>query len=230
MQDDVLVSYRRVGFEYTGDVDGEPFAGKSFAAMMTLVHTRLLELPEAGLVMRRTEREGLLPVRIDDGKVELLRTDPARYIEMHTVAPVTIDMSGGLKGQRALARGEHAVIPKTSGIRAGYDTIAEAFGEVVYARSRNNNVESPKDGRWVSLDTLERWLGVAPAEIISPDLGWIGIHIADLLKTTNSRFYLPREWNPYRSWITREQLMELLEQFEEEKVSLCQSAETVRTS
>jgi len=230
MPADVTMTYRRVGTEYTGEIDGVPFTGKTFAAMMTLVHLRLVEHPDLGLLLRRTERPGLLTVRVDGDKLDLLRTDPARYIEMHTIAPVTIDLSGGKKGQRGLARGERTTIPKHSGIRAGYDTIAEAFGNVVYARIRNNNVESPDTGRWVSLQVLENWLNAVPVGVITPALGWVGIRIIDLLRTKNSRFYLPREWNPYQGWITKEQLSELLEQFEEEKVLLCQSAETVTTS
>lgn len=230
MPADVTMTYRRVGTEYTGDIDGVPFEGKTFAAMMTIVHARLIEQPDSGLLVQRTERPGLMPVRVDPDKVELLRTDPAKYIQMHTMAPVTIDLSGGKKGKRGLARGEQTTIPKSSGIRAGYDTIAEAFGEVVYARMRNNNVESPDTGRWVPLSVLENWLNATPVEVVTPALGWVGIRVSDLLRTKSSRFYLPREWNPYRSWVTKEQLRELLEQFEEEKVALCQSAETVTTS
>jgi hypothetical protein len=230
MSDEIVVSYCRHGTAYEGTINGQAFSGKTFAQMMTLVHLRLVKLPEARLLMQRTERPGLMPVEVEPDKVELLRTDPVAYIKMHTVEPMTVDLRGPRQGQHALARGEHADIPKSSGIRAGHDTIAEAFGAVVYARMRNNNVESPNDGRWVTLQVLEGWLNASPTEVITPELGWVGIRVADLLKTQNSRFYLPREWNPHRSWITKEQLIELLEQFEEEKVALCQSAEVVQTS
>jgi hypothetical protein len=230
MSDEIVVSYERHGTAYEGTIEGQAFSGKTFAQMMTLVHMRLVKLPKARLIMQRTERPGLMPVEVAPEDVELLRVDPVTYIRKHTVEPITVDMRGSRKGQHALARGERVEIPKSSGIRAGHDTIAEAFGEVVYARMRNNNVESPNDGRWVTLQTLESWLKAAPTEVVTPELGWVGIRVADLLRTQNSRFYLPREWNPHRSWITKEQLIELLEQFEEEKVALCQSAEVVQTS
>jgi len=219
---DVVLSYRRAGTLYQGNLDGQPFSEKDFAAMMSLVHLRLLEFPESGLTFQRTDREGLLPIKITDDLVRLLREDPAQYIRMHSVAPVRIDLTGRTSALAARAR---TVLPKTSGIRAGYDTIADAFGEVVYARFRNCNVESPESGRWVILGEVEKWLGQS---VNAETPGWVSFKVADLLATTSLRFYLPREWNPYHGWITKEQLAKLLEQFLEERSALCQSVEKTK--
>lgn len=250
MQGDIVLQYRRVGETYTGTI-GIPdehyasamgidaadanelpdhrivFDSLNFREMMLEVYRWLQLVPTAGLLIQRMERPGLMPVQLAPDMLELLREDPVRYIEMHSIPPRTIDLRTGTKRLSALAAGERSDIPKTTGLRAGVDTMAAAFGETIYLKMRDKLVEHPATGRWVSFREIEQFLGSHNAEIVFPGerrTGWITVPLKELLATTTAKFYLPREWNTYGSWITKEQLTEMYEHFIDEKgVLLCRS-------
>lgn len=229
MSDNVTLSYKREGEAFTGELDGVAFAGWSYARMMTEAHNELCKRPQAGLFITRTERAGLLPVQLEPQLLDLLRTDPARFIQANSLAPRTYDMRGDRTSK--LAAGERYDIPKSVGLRACVDTLADAFGEHVYLRVRRGlSVEHPATGRWVSVSALHEWLGTDATELLASEAGgWLKVPTPYLLQTPAQRFFLPREWNTYGNWIARAALHDMYEQFIKEK-SRCQSEATTATT
>lgn len=230
MSDDVKLTYRRVGAAYngvfeTGAVEDRlSFECVTFAEMMTQAHRFLVKYPDAGLVLSRTDRAGLLPARLEPALLKLLREDPVTYIKANTIPDRIIDLRDGKKS--ALA-GDSAQVPRSGGLRHGLHTLADAFGEVVYARGKSMpggvwRYEHPATGRWADLNTIEHWLGSHDTEVQPVDHvgGFLLIKVELLLKTRAERFYYPREWNEFGSWITKEQLQTKLEQFRKDKANV----------
>ena len=231
MSNDVELTYKRVGEAYDGTIGSsgvEPsllFEGWGFARMMTEVYKFLVATPEAGLLIKRTDREGLLPAQLEPQLLHLLRTDPVSYIKANTVPDRMLDLRGAQRTSKLAASEGHAV-PKTTGLRHGFDTLADAFGEMVYTKARPSRpgqpqwlFEHPATGRWADLSTIEHWLGSHDTEVrpTGNSSGWLLIKVKLLLNTNAERFYYPREWNDFGSWITKEQLKMKLEQFRKDK-------------
>ena len=230
MSGNVTLTYKRVGEKFEGkfslaDVNAlpSPFKDFDFAQMMT-VASRLLKAYEApGLIIQRTDRPGMLPVQLEPKLFELLLTDPVAYIKANSIAPRVLDLRAEEK-QSALAAGEKHVMPRSAGLRHGQDALASAFGERLYTRAKILGVghwryEHPGTGRWADLVTIEHWLKSRETRPVFVDekRGYLVIATELLLQTKSERFYYPREWNTFGSWITKEQLREKLEQFRKDK-------------
>lgn len=224
MSDDVQLTYKRVGETYEGQIENFKFFGWTYARMMTEAHRYLTDKPEAGLVMQRTDRVGLLPARLEAPLLKLLREDPAGFIRANTLAPRVIDLTDGKKTSK-LADAEKQDIPKVAGLRHGHNALAEAFGERVYIRMKLRGsmgalYEHPGTGRWADLATVEHWLGRPQStEVFAMDdkQGWMTLLVTDLLLVKASRYFLPREWNEHGNWISKEQLLMKLDKFNKEK-------------
>jgi hypothetical protein len=226
MLDNVKLTYKRVGDSYEGVLEGGPedqpltFSGFSFAIMMTNTHRLLMLHPEAGLFIKRTDRDGLLLSQLEPALLQLLRTDPVAYIKANSLPDRVLDLRGPQRTSK-LAKSDDHVVPRSTGLRHGHDTLADAFGEVVYARMKGALMEHPATGRWADLRTIEHWFGSHDTELQIVDndkkSGWLLLKVELLLKTHAERFYYPREWNEFGSWITREQLQAKLDQFRKEK-------------
>lgn len=225
MSEDIRLTYRRVGLTYTGTIDHVAFDGLSFAEMMTRAHYALVAKPQAGLLLQRVDRDGLLPVQFDTESLELLRTDAQKYIDMHTIdAPVRVVVNE--------PRVSTATAPASSSLRVGHDTLAAAFGDRVYLRSKNSMlgtcVEHPATGRWVDLDALGEWSSILDTAtfVYQPGgFGWVVVSVTSLLATNSDKFYLPREWNPHGIWISKDQLRAMHEQFIKEKSDVIQQCQ-----
>lgn len=213
MKSNVELCYRRVGLRYTGEIDGVVFMDKTFAEMMMLVHARLLEYPECGLHISRTERPGLFPVQLEPELLRLLREDPQQYIERHTIPDRVADLRSPDRLSRLAAPYQ---VPR-GGLRSGHDTLADAFGDSLYLRRRAGKVEDPCTGRWCEVSEMTPPFAVQSSAV----QGWLVIATSDLLQSTATRFYLPREWNESGSWITKERLQEMYDQFRKDRES-CQ--------
>lgn len=221
MSDNVELTYKRTGETYEGTIGAFKFEGFTFAEMMMHAHRFLVNVPAAGLTITRTDRPGLLPAKLEQQLLEQLRNDPLAYIKANTIVPRVID----LRGERtsALAAGEKYNMPRTGGLRHGLGTLADAFGETLYTRARAYphgwRFEHPGTGRWADLATVEHWLETHDTEIYPVDekSGWLLVKTEQLLNTAAERFYYPREWNEFGSWITKEQLRVKLEQFRKDK-------------
>lgn len=230
MLDEVRLTYKREGEKYVGLLEykaklQEFKAGLSFAEMMMETHRILVQTPE-GTPLRiiRAERPNALPVQLEAKLLHQLRVDPEGYIKANTIAPRIIDM----RAERisALANSDRYAIPRNSGLRHGLNVLADAFGETVYAKAKPHpggwRFEHPATGRWVDLNTIERWLGTHDTEIYPLDEkgGWLLLKTAQLLNTDAERFYFPREWNEFGSWISKDQLREKLDQFRKDKTDV----------
>lgn len=223
---DLLVKYQRDGEFYSGSIYSygelqEEFGNYTFAEKIRLVHQALQALPEVRLVFQRTDREGLLPVELDAAMVSLIRSDPAKYIEAHTVPHRVVDLRKGTDRVSKLA--EKYEVPKHGAIRAGHDTLAAAFGDVVYLSMRKRRVEHPVTGRWVGVTVLEHELQLPISEIVTLgdelDCGWLVVRTEDLLKLQAVGYYLPRDWNEKGPWISRETLQMKFDQYKKDKQS-----------
>jgi len=231
MSNDVELTYKRVGEHYEGEITASSitvaFSDWSFAKMMTEASLRLqLVDPHVGLVIKRTDRKGLLPARLEPQLLHLLRTDPVAYIKANSVPDRVLDLRDSTRKSK-LAESDDHVVPKSVGLRHGLDTLADAFGEVLYAKAKPMaggywRYEHPATGRWSDLQTIEHWLSSHDTEVrpSSDTGGWLLIKVELLLKTHAERFYYPREWNEFGSWITKEQLQAKIEKFRKDKANV----------
>lgn len=221
MADEILLQYKRVGEHYDGiffvnDTLDLPFKGQSFAGMFTTLHLYLVKMPGSQVKLQRAESPNLLPIFMEQNMLDLLRTDPAKYIEAHTIPHRVIDLR---KSDRISKLAEKHVVPMPT-IRAGHDTLAAAFGDVVYLSYRNGRVENPFTGRWCSLGELESLHGVTVLETIQQEVGgWVTMPMDQLLEGTSGSngYYLPREWNERGPWISKDALVQKYKQYKEER-------------
>lgn len=234
MSVDVTLSYKRVGETYEGSIAVPHdatfiFEGYNFAQMMTVTHRLLKQLAATGLLVVRTDRDGLLPARLEPALLQLLLDDPVAYIKANTVPDRVVDLRGlQVRRTSKLAAMGEQVVPKSTGLRHGLDTLADAFGESLYTKAKaittggSWRYEHPATGRWSDLQTVEHWLKSHATEVQAVDdsRGWLLISAELLLKTGAERFYYPREWNDFGSWITKEQLRTKLEQFRKDKANV----------
>lgn len=209
MKSNVELLYRRIGLHYSGEIDGVAFTSKTFEEMMMLVHARLHECPGCGLRISRTERPGLFPVQLEPELLQLLLDDPQQYIQRHTIP----DRVADLRSPDRISKLAAPYKPPRGGLRAGHDTLADAFGDSLYLRMRAGKVEDPCTGRWCEVAALGCLKGLQAMAVT----GWLVIATSDLLKIDAPRFYLPREWNDGGSWITKERLQEMYDQFRKDR-------------
>ena len=220
----------------------DSFVGIFFRQMMTDVSRKLREHPDAAVVLRRTDREGLHPIQLGEETRVLLRDDPVRAIRKMDVQP----------GQSVV--GDELPMGKGT-LRAAYDTLAAAFGERVYLRMRQGMIEDPVTGTWKSLaygpkigwrirgddNKSGSWLPIRLEGVDLPEISedaapeelqgmmnnvaaalascrWASIDVSDLLNHKANRFFLPREWNTSR-WIEWNALNERYEKYMKERVT-----------
>lgn len=230
MPGDVRLTYKRVGEKYEGSLSVEgthtlpsEFKELDFAQMMAKTSSLLNQHKDAQLLVQRTDRAGMLPIQLEPKLRDLLRDDPAAYIKASSIAPRVID----LRSERTSALATKRETPRHGGLRNGLNTLADAFGEVVYAKAKKWaggvwRYEHPATGRWSDLPTIEYWLQSHDTEVqlLDDQGGWLLLAVEQLLKANAERYYFPREWNEFGSWITKEQLRQKLEQFRKEKANV----------
>lgn len=227
----VAMTYQRAGDTYTYHLAymlenvlverrGE---GKPFSSVIMALSDALRLVPDGAVVLRRTDRPGLDEIKLDNQMRDLIRRDPEKYLEIVT-EPDRIVVVGDRKAKRP-------VDPIVPYIRTGYDTLAEAFGDSVYVRLRDDGkIECPCCGRWSAhiedIDTpYTRPDGSVPKLLVCVCLllakmpvtsvsgSWVELNTI-LLATTAvfSRYYLPRSWNP-TGWISRDELMQMYDSY-----------------
>ena len=234
----VILEYRRDDAEMTSSgrllLDGGEllvFKGYAFRDMLKAVARVLSDAPtegEVSVAIQRTDREGLTPYALEASTVKLLREDPVAAIQ----AMEFPTQSPSLTVQRAREeRAPRVVVP----IRAGHDTLADAFGDVVYFKVREHELECPGCGFWGMyaspglLKDKERAGEVFKTAFMCPKkchtrfivtcmMGWGFVQAEYLLKnTTLSSFYLPRAWNEGKPWVSRESLQQKYDAYKKEK-------------
>jgi len=229
MATNILLQYKRDGEAYTGivylnDSIDLAFRREPFAAMMTTLHRYLLVHYDAVVQLQRAESDKFMPIYMEQNMVELLRTDPAKYIQAHTIPHRTIDLR---KEERTSKLAEKHVVPMPT-IRAGHDTLAAALGDMVYLSYRSNRVENPVTGRWCTISELERTTGLKVLEVIQQDGGgWAVVSMEQLLKYDDlysDGYFLPRAWNEHGLWISKQALQTKYEQYKKDKAQCLATA------
>lgn len=211
---DVVLAYYREGARYVGHVElpeglQSHFDTTEYAQMLQVARDVIGMYAGSGLVLQRTDRPGLLPVKLSEEQFKLLVDDFSAYIAANTI-PSRI-VNSDRPRTRASALTAKYIIP--SGIDAGYATLGQVLGDDVYFRRRADKVEHPVTGRWVTLEVLQQIL--PEAKVASTE--WVKVPTAELLRLATPRFYLPRAWNVEGRWILHETLRRLFNQYKEEK-------------
>jgi hypothetical protein len=205
---EVVLSYRRTGEEYSGIVfvDGEEkwaTSSSSFAGLISRLSSILrdLKVEDCRLIFRRTDRPGLRDFIASAEETTLIRLQPLEYLKRTNGYDRTVVVRDSVPPEQKLK----------VYIRTGYDTLADAFGEHVYAQYRDDGkVECPCCGRWMAeLDHYNvlscRCIGrITTVRICGP---WVEIPTPALTHLlTVQRFYMPRAWNLSGPWISRDNL------------------------
>lgn len=197
---------------------------KMFGIMSTLMRTQP-QLPSE-VLLQRADRAGLVPYKLDEETVRLIAEDP---VAAATAMSVTSSPLGTVK---TIQENRRPVVPPA--IAAGFDVLADAFGEEVFFRVRKHELECPGCGFWSAYTTIglledpERKGEVIKTAfvcrkkckqrfIVTCHDRWGQVAVGDLLKTSLDGFYLPRAWNEHRPWVSREALELRLNDFRKEK-------------
>lgn len=213
----IIRYYRDEGDTCTGEVllrwqDGarpaeqlHQLSKEKFNKLLSIASSELNQRTVAKVVMERTDHSNLKPYVFDNPTTELLRKDPVSVIRMLTMPHVHIDLR------------------KPGGVfTAGYDTLAQSFGDDLYARVRAGEVECPGCGAWNKIDAefifkCKRKCNIqVPVRFVEK---WALFKTAQLLLLGLPRYFFPRSWNKYGGWITHAALRGLYEQWKKEKRS-----------
>lgn len=180
--------------------------------------------------IQRTDHEGLVPYKLDQTTVDLIRNEPGAAV----VAMTFTQVRPSTAIRKAKQRDVPIVIPP---VKIGTDVLAEAFGDDVYFRVRGHELECPGCGFWgmyVSPGLLAatkregqvfKTMFACPKRckvrfVVTCMERWGSVPVSWLLEKTDLKaFYLPRPWNNGRSWVTREELQAKHNQFKKEKES-----------
>lgn len=223
----VDLTYEREGAEETFEgeikVDDLPvltFVGSSFEKMLGSVQAVLKGLPERRLLIRR--RKAPYPVSLPLTLEKLIREDLPAAIAALSPKPIKV-----------VVRPEDEKRTKTAVLRSGHDTLADALGDVIYARAKRSKgsglqVESPFTGRWTA---CYGYMGVTYCDglvltVVQGERLWVTFSTQSLLEEGLQRYYLPRGWNAgthefiSQGWITHDYLKTLYEKYQQEKASV----------
>lgn len=255
----IALEHRREGHAYTGRlvyVDGgamdvlSEFSDFSFARMMARFSGEALARPYAELAMVRTERSDFEPIVLDEATSKKLREDPAVVIKAMTVA---FNASDRIEKQlKKSVEDKVGVTDKVNlHLRAGHDTLADAFGDFVYLRLHPHE----KDGMRGECPYTGKWLGFGaraddPAQMLlktgrqNAHADWLPVEIVGGSETENpkwvrvktdvllfehdprsvgqdNKFFIPRKWNKTSPWISHGALTQMYEEYKKEKEACC---------
>lgn len=202
------------------------FKGIKFNEMMALVSKEVLaDLEIDSVVIYRTDRPGLRPVKLDDRTFALMRSDPAAAIRSMNVDPITVNIGNTPTKTRSLAITDKALpvdVVELSPIPSGYAVLAETFGEQLFLRRQGDKVECPFTGRWVGVlwevggyGYIQDTHGIN-CRVTAVTEEWFSIQIQTLLESNEERFFLPRAWN-MDVWIDHKTLALKYEDFKKER-------------
>lgn len=209
----VILQYGRVGDLSSGQVfviSEEPIFSKhfeelSFDRMLYLLAGKIQEAGECEVWFVRADRQGSA-FKLDALTVELLRSDPVAGAKTFNV----------LAGPPTFEKMREAEVLAPPPLRAGFDVLADAFGERVYLRVSFGDVECPGCGFYGQAKSFQCQKGCLISLPLELGERWAGVAVTDLLATGLSRFYLPRLWSP-APWITRDDLDKRYQDFVKER-------------
>jgi hypothetical protein len=227
MSAEIILTYMRVGQAYDGSVEAfvdppgeamEPpaprtsiihsfFRGNSFKEMLTeLCHAAEIYAGPS-IILTQTTGEGATATehstQLSEHLVKELMRDPAHVADLLSVESRTVYVRDA---------------PFT--LRAGIDALADTFGDVVYCRADaigTGHIECPGCGRWSGRCNDCSFLRQTFAGEYQGE--WLGVSVAMLLGSDQKRFYLPRKWNEFGQWITKDALAAKYEKFNKERLT-----------
>lgn len=150
------------------------------------------------IIIERIDRQGLRPVVLDNPTQEVLKTDPVVAIRL-------LNYEGNL--MRSEGKGRTAPPP----IRSGYDTLSESIGEEIFCRQHKGMVECPGCGMWSTANgpfTCKKKCQISQVPVTFTET-WAKFKVTDLLQLNLDKYFIPREFNPTKPWITWEALNNL---------------------
>lgn len=215
------------GFQaYTGRMQWEggvyEFEGTHFEELLRAIHDRMPPEDEV-LTFLRVDRENLKPHPLDPALIFLIKTNVEEAISKMAYPKMRIELG--------------RTPPAPSMLTSCTDTLAGAFGEEVLVRTRwllsttLPLVECPGCGKWVDV-TLAKdpdgddltatytanclhcdvWASFKPVNAT-----WAAVRVSTLLHTPLTKFFLPRAWNGFKPWISKDDLRERLISFLKDK-------------
>jgi hypothetical protein len=152
----------------------------------------------------RIDRQDIAPYVLDDALSILVRDNVEAAIEQMSQPDIRI----------VVGRPEAppAVVSACDG------TLSKAFGSRLHIRRREDKgtelVECPFCGSWAP--TCDGYLKCKKGHTCrfgGLSSQYVSVLGEDLLASTEDRFFLPREWNSKRPWISRETLTEMHKEF-----------------
>jgi hypothetical protein len=178
------------------------------------------------VILHRFEVSG--EYKLSESTVQLLNDDPAAAIRSmsHPDRKVVIP--------RIVCAPKDELVTQSL-LRAGHETLADAFGFYTYFRLKNGKIECPHDGRWKEYSVVTAYntpgvyyQGPVTDEYstlwFSPNIvneKWARTFTKTLLdvwkKKGLSRYFLPRAWNKSGPWISHEDLKQKYETFCKER-------------
>lgn len=241
---EVVLEYKRVDMQSSGRIlirDGEEdalffdFDQLDFEPMLYKFAEALQDNPDASGVIHRTDRAGLQPYTLDHGIITLFRTDPIAAVK--SMSTPYGSPSGIVKRVKQQSKEPDCTtdLPYPFvGLRVGFNTMADAFGEELSSRfdKSRDRIECPCCGIW-NQRVIHGGSGHHYIECKNPSCAlhgkpiyaknqndhWASFSTFELLATHSDRFYFPRPWNDGKAWISWEGLNNKYQQFVKEKES-----------
>lgn len=205
----------------SGLMEETKFSNLTFLRMVLELSKVLKAHPELPVFIARAEHPNKFAVELDESTRTLMRDDPLAAARALSEPQRTVMVRGAHPKYEMGTTGY--IMPEP--VKAGYDTLADAFGALVYAKTRKTyQIESPISGRWTQ---LQRELATnklvyiyidKQIEVVSYGDRWAAFNVEDLLAINAPRYWLPRAWNT-GSWISHDALKTKYEQFKKETSS-----------
>lgn len=206
------------------------FEDLEYRKMMREFAVFLLQYPDAGGAIQRTDRPGLVQIPLSPDELALFRSDPVEAIRQRMIPPQRVVI-----GIDKASSPDRTVVHSVPALDAGYATLVEHFGDTVYGRARLNTTKDRKFpeveclccGEWSMIDNIDEKLSYTcwscnyqlSIEDLAMESGWAGVLVKDLLQHTGrEKFFIPRRWNG-KNWITREDLEKRFADYNKEKTS-----------
>jgi hypothetical protein len=175
-------------------------------------------------LLRLDQRPQQVALQLDGSLSKMVREDPVAFMRLMDPTmgrPQKLDISMSVKK-------EHSAAIKPNPLPAGYDTLAEAFGDDVYCRmKRGGATECPFCGRWgrwqmdAGLHCKECGVLILGMGIVTAMGGWFKIRVPYLLEFADfkdkPKLFIPRAWNENGPWISVEDLRQRYDEYTKEK-------------
>lgn len=252
----LILEHRRVGHLYEGSIqldDGQCwiFSDASYESMLRQLSDVMNEYDTESVVFKRTDKEGLNLVELDAFTTKLIRNNPVQAAKQMSPAPRVVHIKSKVKVGDELH--VEAVVQETASVdsikvtlNSGHDVLADAFGDLIYMRLKDNIIEFPFDGRWKEFTTYRpanvdqealhipeyRYASTKVMTWISPwrvSAEWAVIPASTLLEVGKvqkiDRYFLPRAWNTSGPWISHADLKLRYEEYQKEKEATCSKDE-----